>query len=75
MNKTDYKIDWQAFEIRMVNKLPLTQVCPFLLMSNQNFKTSYWSGILVKHVHEFNMTRNKFRRKSLTTWILFAPGT
>ncbi|KAG1050687.1 hypothetical protein G6F43_007057 [Rhizopus delemar] len=61
MNKIDYKIDWQTFEIRMVNKLLLTQVCPFLLMPNQNFKTSYWSGIFVKHVHEFNMTRNKFR--------------
>ncbi|KAG1453976.1 hypothetical protein G6F46_004378 [Rhizopus delemar] len=28
MNKIDYKIDWQAFDIRMVSELPLTQVYP-----------------------------------------------
>ncbi|KAG1322593.1 hypothetical protein G6F63_013324 [Rhizopus arrhizus] len=26
MDKIDYKIDWQAFDIRMINELPLTQV-------------------------------------------------
>lgn len=75
MNKIDYKIDWQTFEIRIVNKLPLTQVCPSLLMPNQDFKASYWSGILVKHVYGFNMICGRFRRKSLTACILFAPGT
>ncbi|KAG1149513.1 hypothetical protein G6F37_003105 [Rhizopus arrhizus] len=55
MDKTNYKIDWQAFDIRMVNELPLTQVCPYLLLPNQDFKASFWSGILVKHVYEFGM--------------------
>ncbi|KAG1537495.1 hypothetical protein G6F46_009635 [Rhizopus delemar] len=62
--KTMDKIDWQAFDIRMVSELPLTQVCPYLLEPNQVFKASYWSGILVKHVYEFGMACGKFRRKS-----------
>ncbi|KAG1124196.1 hypothetical protein G6F42_009845 [Rhizopus arrhizus] len=60
------KIDWQAFDIRMVNELPLTQVCPYLLLPNQDFKASYWSEILIKHVHEFGMACGKFRRRSPT---------
>ncbi|KAG1060100.1 hypothetical protein G6F42_028083 [Rhizopus arrhizus] len=50
----------------MVNELPLTQVCPYLLLPNQDFKASYWSGILVKHVYEFGMACGKFRRRSPT---------
>ncbi|KAG0755182.1 hypothetical protein G6F24_012005 [Rhizopus arrhizus] len=60
MDKLDYKIDWQAFDIRMVNELPLTQVCPYLLLPNKDFKASYWSGIFVKHVYEFSMTCDSF---------------
>ncbi|KAG0770898.1 hypothetical protein G6F22_016981 [Rhizopus arrhizus] len=60
MDKIDYKIDWQAFDIRMINELPLTQVCPYLLLPNQDFKASYWSGILVKHVYEFGMACDSF---------------
>jgi hypothetical protein len=41
MFKTMGKIDWQAFDIRMVNELLLTQVYPSLLMPNQDVKTSY----------------------------------
>ncbi|KAG1167185.1 hypothetical protein G6F36_012651 [Rhizopus arrhizus] len=66
MDRIDYKIDWQAFDIRMVSKLPLTQVCPYLLLPNQVFKASYWSGILVKHVYEFGMACGKLRRRSPT---------
>ncbi|KAG1452251.1 hypothetical protein G6F46_008783 [Rhizopus delemar] len=66
MDRIDYKIDWQAFDIRMVSKLPLTQVCPYLLLPNQAFKASYWSGILVKHVYEFGMACGKLRRRSPT---------
>jgi hypothetical protein len=59
MNKTDYKIDWQAFDIRMVNELLLTQVCPYLLLPNQDFKASYWSGIPVKHVNIIQSSKQK----------------
>ncbi|EIE80999.1 hypothetical protein G6F46_000784 [Rhizopus delemar] len=71
MDKIDYKIDWQAFDIRMVSELPLTQVCPYLLLPNQVFKASYWSGILVKHVYECGMACVKFRRRSHTPSDLF----
>ncbi|KAG1543571.1 hypothetical protein G6F46_013358 [Rhizopus delemar] len=50
----------------MVSELPLTQVCPSLLMPNQVFKASYWSGIFVKHVYEFGIACGKFRRRSPT---------
>ncbi|KAG1051816.1 hypothetical protein G6F43_006007 [Rhizopus delemar] len=66
MDKIDYKINWQVFDIRMVSELPLTQVCLSLLLPNQIFKASYWSGILVKHVYEFGMACDKFRRRSPT---------
>ena len=66
MNKIDYKIDWQAFSICMVNELPLTQVCLSLLLLNQVFKASYWTGILDKHMYEFDMTYSKFRCRSPT---------
>ncbi|KAG1578182.1 hypothetical protein G6F48_012139 [Rhizopus delemar] len=66
MDKIDYQIDWQAFDIRMVSELPLVQVCSSLLLPNQVFKASYWSGILVKHVYEFGMAYGKFRRRSPT---------
>ncbi|KAG1277445.1 hypothetical protein G6F66_012295 [Rhizopus arrhizus] len=64
--RTMNKIDWQAFDIRMVNELPQTQACPYLLLPNQDFKASYWSGILVKHVYEFGMICGKSRRRSPT---------
>ncbi|KAG1151178.1 hypothetical protein G6F37_004739 [Rhizopus arrhizus] len=51
----------------MVSKLPLTQICPSLLLPNQVFKTSYWSGTFVKHIYEFDMTCGKFRRRSPTS--------
>ncbi|KAG1051242.1 hypothetical protein G6F43_006538 [Rhizopus delemar] len=63
MDKIDYQIDWQAFDIRNVSELPLVQVCSSLLLPNQVFKASYWSGILVKHVYEFGMACGKFRRR------------
>ncbi|KAG1040711.1 hypothetical protein G6F43_012236 [Rhizopus delemar] len=66
MDKIDYNIDWQAFDIHMVSELPLTQVCPYLLLPNQVFKASYWSGILAKHVYEFDMACGKFRGRSPT---------
>ncbi|KAG1295391.1 hypothetical protein G6F66_004365 [Rhizopus arrhizus] len=64
--RTMDKIDWQAFDIRMINELPLKQFCPYLLLPNQDFKASYWSGILVKHVYEFGMICGKSRRRSPT---------
>ncbi|KAG1056557.1 hypothetical protein G6F43_001554 [Rhizopus delemar] len=71
MDKIAYKIDWQAFDVRMVSGLPLTQVCPYLLLPNQVFKASYWFGILVKHVYECGMACVKFRHRPPTTSDLF----
>ena len=51
----------------MVSKPPLTQIFPSLLLPNQVFKASYWSGTFVKHIYEFNMACGKFRYRSPTS--------
>ncbi|KAG1049578.1 hypothetical protein G6F43_008101 [Rhizopus delemar] len=51
----------------MVSEIPLTQICPSLLLPNQVFKASYWSGILVKHTYESDMVCDKFRRRPPTS--------
>jgi hypothetical protein len=44
-------------------------------MLNQDFKTSYWPGTLVKHVYVFGIACDEFRSRSPHLRILFAPET
>lgn len=54
MDRLDYEIQWHVFNIRMIEELPLTRVCPSLLHFDSGERRIKCDSVLVKDAYQYD---------------------
>ncbi|KAG1549423.1 hypothetical protein G6F49_009600 [Rhizopus delemar] len=59
INQMDFEINWMALNTSSAAEIPLSRICPLLLINDPDYTCNYWKSNLVKDLYRFSTVNGR----------------